>query len=33
VNAAAGVIVLLSVMLALNAAAIWLRIRLGRRIQ
>jgi phosphate transport system permease protein len=33
VNAAAGVIVLLTVMLALNAVAIWLRIRLGRRIQ
>jgi phosphate transport system permease protein len=32
-NAAAGVIVLLSVMLALNAVAIWLRIRLGRRLQ
>jgi phosphate transport system permease protein len=33
VNAAAGVIVLLTVMLALNAVAIWLRIRLGRRTQ
>ena len=32
-NAAAGVIVLLSVMLVLNAVAIWLRIRLGRRLQ
>jgi len=32
-NAAAGVIVLLFVMLVLNAAAIWLRIRLGRRLQ
>jgi phosphate transport system permease protein len=32
-NAAAGVIVLLAVMLILNAAAIWLRIRLGRRLQ
>jgi phosphate transport system permease protein len=33
VNAAAGVAVLLTVMLALNAVAIWLRIRLGRRNQ
>ena len=33
VNAAAGVIVLLAVMLILNGAAIWLRIRLGRRNQ
>jgi phosphate transport system permease protein len=32
-NAAAGVIVLLVVMLVLNAGAIWLRIRLGRRLQ
>lgn len=32
-NAAAGVIVLLLVMLVLNAVAIWLRIRLGRRLQ
>jgi phosphate transport system permease protein len=32
-NAAAGVIVLLLVMLILNAAAIWLRLRLGRRLQ
>jgi phosphate transport system permease protein len=32
-NAAAGVIVLLSVMLVLNGVAIWLRIRLGRRLQ
>jgi phosphate transport system permease protein len=32
-NAAAGVIVLLSVMLILNATAIWLRIRLSRRLQ
>jgi len=32
-NAAAGVIVLLTVMLVLNAVAIWLRIRLGRRLQ
>ena len=30
-NAAAGIIVLLSIMLGLNAIAIWLRIRLGRR--
>lgn len=33
VNAAAGVIVLLVVMLALNGAAIWLRLRLSRRSQ
>jgi phosphate transport system permease protein len=33
VNAAAGVVVLLTVMLALNGAAIWLRNRLGRRNQ
>ena len=33
VNAAAGVIVLLAVMLALNSVAIWLRIRLARRPQ
>jgi phosphate transport system permease protein len=32
-NAAAGVIVLLLVMLVLNAFAIWLRLRLGRRLQ
>jgi phosphate transport system permease protein len=32
-NAAAGVIVLLLVMLVLNAVAIWLRLRLGRRLQ
>ena len=30
-NAAAGIIVLLTIMLGLNAVAIWLRIRLGRR--
>jgi phosphate transport system permease protein len=33
VNAAAGVIVLLTVMLVLNAVAIWLRIRLGRGVR
>jgi phosphate transport system permease protein len=33
INAAAGVIVLLAVMLALNGAAIWLRLRLSRRSQ
>jgi phosphate transport system permease protein len=32
-NAAAGVVVLLLVMLVLNAFAIWLRLRLGRRLQ
>lgn len=32
VNAAAGIVVLLALMLVLNGAAIWLRARLGRRI-
>lgn len=32
VNAAAGIVVLLALMLVLNAAAIWLRVRLQRRI-